>query len=192
MFSSSPSFFFFFSQCGACWASAAVSARQIAISPSMRRSSPLAISFSHRAKVTWLTTVSHLAMQKDYQFVGLLSDGDASSLSLFLNRPSIMKGCRLRDCAPFVTRRVKCCRHSHCCPHATLITPVENSSRILFASPPAPGPLPSSSSSSSSFSFFFFFFFLIQQCTLNCGVLNSYLLLALSGLRSSFSYSTVK
>lgn len=152
------SFLSFFSQCGACWASAAVSARQIAISPSMRRSSPLAISFSHRAKVTWLTTVSHLTMQKDYQFVGLLSDGDASSLSLFLNRPSIMKGCRLRGCVPFVTRCVKCCRHSRCCPHATLITPVENSSRMLFGSTPATGPLTSSHSSFFSFTFFFFFF----------------------------------
>lgn len=54
--------------------------------------SPLAISFSHRAKVTWLTTVSHLTMQKDYQFVGPLSGGEASSRSLIFNRPSIMKG----------------------------------------------------------------------------------------------------
>lgn len=29
---------------------------------------PLAISFHRRAKVTWLTTLSHLTMHKDYQF----------------------------------------------------------------------------------------------------------------------------
>lgn len=56
--------------------------------------SPLAISFSHRAKVTWLTTVSHLTMQKDYQFAGLLSGGEASSLSPLFNRRSIVECCR--------------------------------------------------------------------------------------------------
>lgn len=98
--------------------------------------SPLAISFSSRAKVTWLTTVSHLTMQKDYQFVGLLSGGEASSLSFVLNRSSIMKGRRLQGCMPFVIPCVKCCSSSHCFPDAHLITPVEKWTGMLVGSSP--------------------------------------------------------
>ena len=46
---------------------------------------------------------------------------------------------------------------SRCCPHATLITPVENSGGMLFGSSPAAGLLTSSHSSFFSFTFFFFF-----------------------------------
>lgn len=88
--------------------------------------SPLAISFSHRAKVTWLTTVSHLTMQKDYHFFGLLSIGEASSLLLFFNSPSNIKCCRLRACAALChSVCVKCCLYSRSFPGAHLITPVE-------------------------------------------------------------------
>ncbi len=146
--------------------------------------SPLAISFSHRAKVTWLTTVSHLTMQKDYQFVGLLSGGKASPLSLLFNRPFITKGCRLEGCVPFVIQCVKCCSHSHCCPDAHLITPVENCTGTLSGSSPKMGlsPPPTHPFSPS----------LLQQWIFTLRASKSYSLLPLSSLWTSFSSTTVK
>lgn len=95
--------------CDACWASAAVSVRQIAIYPQHEASSPLAISFSHRAKVTWLTTVSHLTMQKDCW--ATLRLGSFLTIALL---QQTMKGHLLRACVPFAIQCVKYCSHSHC------------------------------------------------------------------------------
>lgn len=57
--------------------------------------SPLAVSFSQRAKVTWLAAVSHLTMLKHWRSAALPSPvvggGGAFSLLLVSNRPSMMK-----------------------------------------------------------------------------------------------------
>lgn len=87
--------------------------------------SPLAISFSHRAKVTWLTTVSHLTMQKDYQFVGLLSGGGSFLTIALLQQTLHHEGlltprlCALRYSACKVLLSFSLSLFSRCTPNYT-------------------------------------------------------------------------
>lgn len=90
---------------------------------------PLAISFSHRAKVTWLTTVSHLTMQKDYQFVALLSSGDAPSYRSSFTDPSSWRAVDSQVVHPSLFRACRVLLWFSCLLHACLITPVKKKDR---------------------------------------------------------------
>lgn len=117
-------------KCNACWASAAVFVRQIAISLSMRRTA-LWQCPSHKEPRSH-GQLQCLISQCERTVEGLLSGGEPSSLSLVFNRPSMTKGCRLWDCVPFGIQCVNYGPRFHCCPDARLITPVANCTDILF------------------------------------------------------------
>lgn len=105
--------------------------------------SPLAVSFSQRAKVTWLAAVSHLTMLKHWRSAALpasvMGGGGFFAVARLQQAfhdeaPSPVPTGAL----PFFPR-VNYYSHSNCCPDASLITPAESCTGVLFGSSPATG-----------------------------------------------------
>lgn len=106
--------------------------------------SPLAVSFSQRAKVTWLAAVSHLTTLKHWRSAALPSP--AAGGGGFFAVARLQQA--LHDEAPVASAdgrppvffpRVNYYSHSNCCPDASLITPAESCTGVLFGSSPVTG-----------------------------------------------------